>query len=92
MRPYLIIFSFLYFAMFFFLSERQDNHEEAIACFTKAIDADPDCAMAWWGIAYSVSSSYNWCVRMIRRRLPFEHVAPCIRSKQHSHPVVRCLS
>ena len=24
------------------------NHEEAIACFQKAIGADPDCAMAWW--------------------------------------------
>lgn len=36
------------------------NHEEAISCFTKAAEADADCAMAWWAIAYSVSSSYNW--------------------------------
>ena len=36
------------------------NHEEAIACFTKCVELDPNCAMAWWGIAYCVSSNYNW--------------------------------
>jgi tetratricopeptide (TPR) repeat protein len=36
------------------------NHEEAIACFSKCAELDPTCAMAWWGIAYCVSSSYNW--------------------------------
>ena len=36
------------------------NHEQAIACFTKCSELDPNCAMAWWGIAYCVSSNYNW--------------------------------
>jgi tetratricopeptide (TPR) repeat protein len=36
------------------------NHEMAIGCFTEALAADPDCAMAHWGIAYGVSSNYNW--------------------------------
>jgi hypothetical protein len=36
------------------------NHEEAIGCFTEALAADADCAMAHWGIAYGVSSNYNW--------------------------------
>jgi len=36
------------------------NHEEAIACFQKCNELDPDCAMAWWGIAYCLSSNYNW--------------------------------
>lgn len=36
------------------------NHEEAIACFSKCAEMDPECAMAWWGIAYCVSSNYNW--------------------------------
>jgi tetratricopeptide (TPR) repeat protein len=36
------------------------NHEQAIACFTKVTELDPNCAMAWWGIAYCLSSSYNW--------------------------------
>ena len=35
------------------------NHEEAIACFRRAVDADPECAMAWWGIAYAVGPNYN---------------------------------
>ena len=35
------------------------HHEEAIACYRKALDADPDCAMAWWGIAYAAGPNYN---------------------------------
>ena len=35
------------------------NHEEAIACYRRAADADPECAMAWWGIAYAAGPNYN---------------------------------
>ena len=35
------------------------NHEEAIACFEKALAADPDCALAHWGIAYAIGPNYN---------------------------------
>jgi len=35
------------------------NHEEAIACFKNAIEADPYCAMAYWGIAYAIGPNYN---------------------------------
>jgi tetratricopeptide (TPR) repeat protein len=35
------------------------NHEEAIACFQKAIAADPHCALAHWGIAYCIGPNYN---------------------------------
>lgn len=35
------------------------NHEEAIACFKKAIEADAGCAMAHWGIAYCIGPNYN---------------------------------
>jgi tetratricopeptide (TPR) repeat protein len=35
------------------------NHEEAIVCFEKAIDADPACALAHWGIAYAIGPNYN---------------------------------
>jgi hypothetical protein len=41
------------------------NHEEAIACFSKCAEIDPDCAMAWWGIAYCVSSNYNWAFELL---------------------------
>ncbi|MGI9501014.1 MAG: hypothetical protein ACR2P3_13330, partial [Geminicoccaceae bacterium] len=35
------------------------NHEESVACYQCALDADPDCAMAWWGIAYASGCNYN---------------------------------
>ncbi len=34
-------------------------HEEAAKCFSKALEHDPDCAMAHWGIAYAVGPNYN---------------------------------
>ena len=35
------------------------NHEESIHCFRKALDRDPDFAMAYWGIAYASGPNYN---------------------------------
>jgi tetratricopeptide (TPR) repeat protein len=35
------------------------NHEEAVSCFEAAAAADPDCAMAHWGIAYALGPNYN---------------------------------
>ncbi len=35
------------------------NHEEAIACFQRALGHDPRCGMAHWGIAYAIGPNYN---------------------------------
>jgi tetratricopeptide (TPR) repeat protein len=35
------------------------NHAEAIACFKKALEHDPGCAMAYWGISYAAGPNYN---------------------------------
>jgi tetratricopeptide (TPR) repeat protein len=35
------------------------NHEEAIACFERGVEADPDCAMCYWGKAYALGPNYN---------------------------------
>ncbi|PYH44711.1 tetratricopeptide repeat domain protein [Aspergillus saccharolyticus JOP 1030-1] len=35
------------------------NHEEALRCFRAAAAHDPSCAMAHWGIAYSLGPNYN---------------------------------
>jgi tetratricopeptide (TPR) repeat protein len=35
------------------------NHDEARLAFEQAGRIDPDCAMAWWGVAYSLGSNYN---------------------------------
>lgn len=35
------------------------NHEEAVACFEKAIALDTSFAMAYWGLAYALGPNYN---------------------------------
>ncbi len=35
------------------------NHEEAVECFQQAATADPDCALAYWGLAYALGPNYN---------------------------------
>ena len=35
------------------------NHEEAVRCFERAIADDPDCALAYWGLAYALGPNYN---------------------------------
>ncbi len=35
------------------------NHQEAIACFTKAIEQDSSCAMAHWGVSYAAGPNSN---------------------------------
>jgi len=35
------------------------NHEEALRSFQRAAELDPECAMAWWGVALSVGPNYN---------------------------------
>jgi tetratricopeptide (TPR) repeat protein len=35
------------------------HHEEAVECFRKALEYDPACVMAHWGIAYAIGPNYN---------------------------------
>ena len=35
------------------------NHEEAVRCFQRAAEIDPNCAIAFWGIAYAAGPNYN---------------------------------
>src|ERR1700743_26966 len=35
------------------------NHEEAVDCFEQAIKHDPNCAMAYWGLAHALGPNYN---------------------------------
>ena len=36
------------------------HREEAVACFQKAVELDPACAMAHWGVALANGPEYNW--------------------------------
>lgn len=56
------------------------NHEEAVACYHKAAQADQTCAMAWWGVAYASGPFYNrpwirYTETEISRVLPICHDA-----------------
>ena len=35
------------------------NHDEAERAFREAARIDPNCAMAWWGVAYALGPNYN---------------------------------
>ncbi|KAK0725846.1 hypothetical protein B0H67DRAFT_571714 [Lasiosphaeris hirsuta] len=35
------------------------NHEESVQCFRRALVEDPECAMALWGVAFSLGPNYN---------------------------------
>src|SRR5262249_20926275 len=35
------------------------NHGEAVKCFRKALEHDPSCAMAHWGVSYASGPNYN---------------------------------
>ncbi len=58
------------------------NHEEAVRCFERAIEADPRCAMAHWGVAYAIGPNYN---------KPWEAFDPVdlSRSLERGHAAVR---
>lgn len=47
------------------------HHQEAGACFAKALEFDPDCAMAHWGIAYASGPNYN---------MPWEFLDPAAKA------------
>lgn len=35
------------------------HHEEAERCFLRAVEDDPNCAIAYWGVAYALGANYN---------------------------------
>jgi tetratricopeptide (TPR) repeat protein len=58
------------------------NHEEGIKCFQTALEADPDCVMVHWGVAYGAGPFYNLAWRELGEReaaaaitLAYDHLA-----------------
>ena len=43
------------------------NHQESVACFKKAVAADPGCAMAQWGIGYAAGPNLQQALGSLRR-------------------------
>ena len=59
------------------------NHEEGVKCFQKALEADPGCVLAHWGVAYGLGPFYNLAWRELGEReaasaivLAYDHLRP----------------
>lgn len=50
------------------------NYEEAVHCFEQASIVDPDCVMAYWGIAFAVGPNYNKAWEMF----PYREKKSCL--------------
>ncbi len=54
------------------------NYDEAERSFREAARSDPDCAMAWWGVAYASAPSYN------HSKMTEERAATCWQAIQNA--------
>ena len=72
------------------------NHDEAVRSFTRAAEIDPDCAMAWWGVALCQGPNYNdpimteerstaaWDLHHPLGRIPAAGAGALVRSGHHA--------
>ena len=63
------------------------HHGEAIACFQKVVELDPDCAMGYWGLAYATGPTYN----ITWQKMPPPHLEHVLAATyQHSQQALSC--
>lgn len=68
------------------------NHDEAIRSFHMAAQADPRCAMAWWGIAYAHGLHINNPVMgQDASRHAYDAATEAMRRIGHASPVEQAL-
>ena len=60
------------------------NHDEGAACFRRAAEADPDCAMAYWGEAYACGPFYNMTWDLFGPRELEEATGVCYRAARRA--------
>ena len=60
------------------------NHEEGVVCFRNAAEADPDCAMAYWGEAYASGPFYNMTWDLFSPREAQEATGVCYRAVRNA--------
>ena len=65
------------------------HHEEAVACFEKALAADPNCAMAHWGVAYAIGPNYNYPWEAMD---PITKAASVARAFDATQAAIRCVA
>ncbi|MEX0886721.1 MAG: hypothetical protein WD009_09805 [Phycisphaeraceae bacterium] len=68
------------------------NHDEAIRSFEQAAAHDPDCAMAWWGVAYGHGLHINNPVMTeAKSRLAYDAAEEAMRRIDHASPTEQAL-
>jgi len=68
------------------------NHDEAIRSFARAAELDPECAMAWWGIALAEGPNYNDPeMTEERSRAAWGALQEALARIEHTAPVERAL-
>ncbi|NIL99621.1 MAG: tetratricopeptide repeat protein [Acidobacteria bacterium] len=68
------------------------NYDEAERSFREAARLDPECAMAWWGVAYAAAPSYNHAQLDERRAgIFFEALQNAQARIENASPVERAL-
>ena len=60
------------------------NHDEAERAFREAARLDPDCAMAWWGVAFVLGPNYNLPIDSERNKKAVEAVAKAQALTSHA--------
>ncbi|MEM6740932.1 MAG: hypothetical protein AAF646_12505, partial [Pseudomonadota bacterium] len=53
------------------------HHEEAIACYDRALEEDPACAFAHWGRAYAMGPNYNFSWALMDEKGRAKTLAKC---------------
>ena len=62
------------------------NHDEATRAFKEAARLDPNCAMAYWGIALTLGPNYNLPVDAERDRAAYEALQKALELSSKSQP------
>jgi tetratricopeptide (TPR) repeat protein len=63
------------------------NHDEAIRAFQAAAKIDPDCAMAYWGIALAKGPNYNMEAEKERNKAAYDALQQAVRLAPKVSPV-----
>ncbi len=75
-----------------FLWTQAFNYDEATRSFREAARLDPDCAIAWWGVAYSEGPSYNHAkMTKERQKTTWEAIQNALTRINNTTPVERSL-
>lgn len=67
------------------------NHDEAARSFAKAGSIDPDCAMCWWGAAYTLGPNYNVPMLPDRAQAAWDALKRAEAASAKASPVERAL-